>query len=118
MPKCSAMMDASGAHLLGGRLTFPRGESGSYIQVNRIRHDLVVTAAVLVPGKMPWSDINDLHVTLAHSHADTCREAARQMDVKVFGELVARSGFRRLKGGWRCRGGRSAALRGPWSFCL
>ena len=98
MPKCSAMMDAFGVHRFGGKLTFPRGESGSYVKMTRIRHDLVVATAVLAPGKMPRIDINDLHVAVAHLHADTCRETAHQVSVKVSGELVACSGFSEAKG--------------------
>ena len=58
----------------------------------------MVAAAVLAPGKMPRNDINDLHVALGHSHADTCRETARQMGVNVFVELVACSGCSEAKG--------------------
>ena len=99
MPMCCAMMDASGVHLLERRLTLPRGEPGSYIKATRIRHDLVVAAAVLAPGKTPPIDMNVLHVALAHSQADTCRETARQMGVQVFGELVACSGCSERRGG-------------------
>ena len=67
-------------------------------EVTRTRRDLVVAAAVLAPGKMPRIDINDPHVALTHSHADTCRETARQMVVKVLGELVACSGCSEAKG--------------------
>ena len=69
MPKCGTMVNAFGVHLLGDKLTFPRGESGSYLKMTGIRHDLVVAAAVLAPGKMPRIEINDLHVALAHFHA-------------------------------------------------
>lgn len=41
---------------------------------------------------MPRIVIIDLNVVLAHSHADSCHEAACQVGVKAFGELVARSG--------------------------
>ena len=43
-------------------------------------------------------DIDDLHVSLAHSHADTLRETARQMDAKVFGKLASCSGCSEAKG--------------------
>lgn len=38
----SEMIDPSGVHLFGGTWTFPRGESGSYNKITRIRHDLLV----------------------------------------------------------------------------
>ena len=43
-------------------------------------------------------DINDLHVSLAHSHADTLRETARQMGNEGFGELVSCAGCSEAKG--------------------
>ena len=36
--------------------------------------------------------IDDRHVSLAHSHADTLRETARQMGIKVDGELMSCAG--------------------------
>ena len=54
-----------------------------------------IAAAVI---NMMRIDINDLHVSLAHSHADTLRETARQTGVKVFGDLVSCSGCLATKG--------------------
>ena len=68
-------------------LSFMRRDAGSYVEATRIA-ETPIAAAVLAPGKMRGIDINDLHVSPAHSHADTLRETARQMGIKVFGELV------------------------------
>ena len=46
---------------------------------------------------MRRADINDLHVSLAHSHADALRKLARQMGIKVFGELVPCAGCSKTK---------------------
>ena len=54
--------------------------------------------AVLVPGKQQRIDINDLHVALAHSHAEILRETARQHGVEVVGELVPCAGCSEAKG--------------------
>ena len=71
--------------------------AGSYVEATRVVETPIV-AAVLAPGKMRRIDINDLHVSLAHSHADTLRETARQMGIKVFGELVPCAGCSEAKG--------------------
>lgn len=42
--------------------------------------------------------IYDLHVYLAHSHADTLCESARQMGMKVIGEFVSCAGCSDAKG--------------------
>ena len=97
MPKCPVTLNANGAHLLGGGLSFMRRDAGSYIQATRTV-ETPIAAAVLAPGKMRRIDINDLHVSLAHSHADTLRETARQMGIKVFGELVSCAGCSEAKG--------------------
>ena len=66
-------------------------DAGSYVEANRIA-DAPIAAAVMAPGKMKRIDINDVHASHAHSHADTLRETARQMGVKAFGCLVSCSG--------------------------
>ena len=114
MPKCSASLDAEGVHMLDGVLSLRR-DAGSYVEATRVV-EISFAAAVLAPGKMGRIDITDLHVPLAHSHADTLRETARQMGIKVLG-----SWFRvlvvpgRRGGGWRYRGRPSAAPPGLWS---
>ena len=97
MPKCSVSLDAEGVHMLDGELSFMRRDAGSYVEATRIA-ETPITAAVLAPGKMRGIDINDLHVSPAHSHADTLRETARQMGIKVFGELVSCAGCSEAKG--------------------
>ena len=73
--------------MLDGVLSFLRREAGSYVEATRVVETPIISA-VLAPGKMRRTDVDDLHVSPAHSHADTLRETARQMGIKVFGELV------------------------------
>ena len=96
MPKCSVSLDAEGAHILDGVLSLRR-DAGSYVEATRVV-ETPIAAAVLAPGKLRRIDINDLHVCLAHFHADTLRETARQMGIKVFGELVPCAGCSEAKG--------------------
>ena len=82
--------------MLDGDLSFMRRDAGSYVEATRVVETPIV-AAVLAPGKMRIY-INDLHVSLAHSHADTLRETARQMGIKVLGELVPCAGCSEAEG--------------------
>ena len=112
MPKCLVTLDADGAHMLDGDLSFMRRDAGSYVEVTRIA-ETPIAAAVLAPGKMREIDINDLHVSLAHSHADTLRETARQMGIRFLESWFRVLGVpRRRGGGWRCRGRPGAAPPG------
>ena len=77
--------------------SFMRRDASSYVEVTRIA-ETPIAAAVLAPGNMRKIDINDLHVSLAHSHAATLRETARQMGIKVFGKLVSCAGCSEAKG--------------------
>ena len=54
--------------------------------------DPPIAAAVIAPVTMKITDINDLHASLAHSHAATLRETERQMGVEVFGDFISCSG--------------------------
>ena len=72
--------------MLDGVFSFLRRCAGSYVEATRVVETPIATA-VLAFGKRRIIDINDLHVSLAHSHADTLRETAWQMGVKVCGEL-------------------------------
>ena len=51
-------------------------------------------------------DLNDIHFSLAHSHADTLRGTARQMGIKVFGELVSCAG---------CSEAKRRSMAVPWT---
>ena len=82
--------------MLGGSVSFVRREAGSYCSATRITEPLMANA-VLVPGKQQRIDINDLHVALAHLHAGTLRETARQHGVDEVGELVPRAGCSEAK---------------------
>ena len=87
MPKFSVSIDTEGVYVLDGGLSFLRRDAGSCVEATRVV-ETPISAAVLAPGKMRRIGTNDLHVFLANSHADTLRETARQMGIKVFGELV------------------------------
>ena len=95
---CGAVLDAKEAHLLNGSLTFTRRESGSYVRATRINADAAIAAAVLAPRRMQHVDIHDLHVSLAHSYAVTLRDTARQMGIKVTGDLVPCAGCSEAEG--------------------
>ena len=97
MPKCSVSLDAEGVHMLDGVLSFLRRDAGSFVEATRVV-DTPIAAAVLAPGRVRRIDINDLRVFLAHSHADIFRESARQMGIKLFGELVPCAGCSNAKG--------------------
>lgn len=43
-------------------------------------------------------DIEDLHASLAHSHAGTLSETAREMGIQVAGRLVSRAGYSEARG--------------------
>ena len=101
--------------MLNGDLSFMRRDAGSYVEATRIVKT-PFAAAVLAPGKMRKIDINDLHVSLAHSHADTLRETARHMGIMVLESWFSVPGVLRRRGrGWRCRGRPSAAPPSLWS---
>ena len=57
-----------------------------------------MVTAVFVPGKQQRVDINDLYVALAHEHAETLREMARQHGEEMVGELVPCAGCSEAKG--------------------
>ena len=50
MPKCSVTLDADGAHMLDGDLSFMRRDAGSYVEVTRIA-ETPIAAAVLAPAR-------------------------------------------------------------------
>ena len=49
-PKCPVTLDADGAHMLDGDLSFMRGDAGSYVEVTRIA-ETPIAAAVLAPAR-------------------------------------------------------------------
>lgn len=76
IPKCSVTLDADGVHMLGRSLSFVSKDIGSYLEANRVTED-PITVAILVPEKIQHMNINDFHVSLAHSHVETLHETAR-----------------------------------------
>ena len=97
MSKSRVTMDTKGVHMLRGSVSFVSREDGSYCSATRI-NDPPMADAVLVPGKQQRIDITDLHVALAHPHAETLRETAREHGVEVVGELVPCAGCTEAKG--------------------
>ena len=76
--------------MLDGVLSFLRRDAWSYVEATRVVETPMISAAILAPGKMNINDINDLHVSLSHSHADILRETAIQ--IEICEELVRCSG--------------------------
>ena len=76
-------LNAEGAQLLDGELSFWPRDAGSYVAATRII-DSSIAAAVISSPKMKRIDIKDLHGSCAHSNAHNLREMARQIGVKVF----------------------------------
>ena len=105
-------LNAKGVHLLDGDFSFMRRDAGSYVEASRIA-DAPITAAVIAPGKMKRIDINDLHVSLAQSHAALCVRRHAKWALRClkiwFRVLVVR---RRRGGVWPFRGRPGAALPG------
>ena len=56
-------------HILDGELAFSIRGAGSYVEARRIS-DVPIAPALIAPAKRMRIDIDDLHVSLAHSHAD------------------------------------------------
>ena len=57
-----------------------------------------MATAVFVPGKQQRVDINDLQFALAHPHAATLRETARQHGEEMVAQLVPCAGYSEAKG--------------------
>ena len=117
-PNCSVTLGADGAYMLGGSMTFVRRATWSYVEA---------TVGSLMIRSLPsyWSRkklsawiSNDLHVSLAVSRAETLRETARQLGMKVVGDLVPCAGCSGAKiGGWKFRGLPITARPNPCSAC-
>ena len=58
-------------------------DAGPYAIATMIS-DAPIADAELSPGKMKGIDLNDLHVFLAHSHADNLRETVCKIGARVF----------------------------------
>ena len=97
MPKCAVSLNAEGVHMVDGVWSILRGDAGSFVEAIRVV-ETPIAAVVLAPGKMRRIDVNDLHVSLAHSQADILRGTARQMGIKGFGELIPCAGCSEAKG--------------------
>lgn len=99
MPKFSVTLDAEGAHRLGGSLPFVSRDAGYYVEATRVIND-PIAAAVLVPGERSRMEINDLKVSLTHSHAETFCD--RVLWIKLIyiyiGELIPRARCSETKG--------------------
>ena len=111
------------AHILGSRILFANHANGNYVQATTVAHDgspavclnpgrpattvpratvpPALAAAVLRPGATTSADINNLHVSLGHSHEGKLRETAKQMGIRVTktflpcSECAAAEGIRR-----------------------
>ena len=86
-----------GVQILDGELAFPIRGAGPYVKGSSI-YDVPIAAAVIFPGQRMRLKIDDLHVSLAGSYADTLRATARHMSVKVFADLVSFCGCSEAKG--------------------
>lgn len=92
MLKCSVTLDADGAHVLDGRLSFVPRDTWSYIEAIRV----ITTVVRSLPPD--WSReklvawIFTTFMFPAHYNTETLRETAPQMGAKVAGELVPCAG--------------------------
>lgn len=91
--------------MLDGDLSFMHRDAGSYVEASRIVEP-PIAANVLAPDEMRRIDISDVHVFFAHSNADILRETARQIGIKVLGELVSCAG---------CSVARGRRMVMPWT---
>ena len=69
MSNCCVTMGTNGVHMLRGSVSFARGEAGSYCSATSVTNPPMPNA-VVVPSKQQLIDVNDLHVALAHPHAE------------------------------------------------
>ena len=69
MPECSVSLDAQGVHMLDGVSSFSHRDAESYVEAMRVI-ETPIFPAVLAPEMMRIIDIIDLHVSLAHCHAN------------------------------------------------
>lgn len=87
---------------LSGEWISPRRDCSSYLGPTRLPQDQVMTNAIAVAafaqGKMSWIDVDDAHVSLAHAHLLSLREATRHMGIKPAGKLVTCAGRSEAKG--------------------
>ena len=83
--------------MLDGVSSCLREDAESYVEATRVIENSIA-AAVSVPGNMRRVNINDLHVSLVYSRTDALRDAARQVEILVIGELVSRAGCSEEKG--------------------
>ena len=111
---------SEGAHILGSRILLTKHANGNYVQATKVAHDgspavcvnpwmpattvpsatvpPAMAVAVLRPGATTSADINDLHVSLGHTHEENLREPAKQMGIRVTGMLVPCSQCAAAKG--------------------
>ena len=108
---------SDGVHVVVGYLAFPCTEAGSYVEASRIA-DAPIAAAVIAPGKMMRFDINDPHVALARSHADTLRRRHAKWALRFLEIYFRVPDVRRRRGlRWVFHGRPGAAPFVPWSVC-
>ena len=101
---------SEGAHILGSRTLFTKHANGDYVHATKVAHDgspavclnpgmpattvpsatvpPAMAAAVLCPGATTFADINDLHISLGHTHEGNLRETVKQMGIRLTGTLV------------------------------
>ena len=111
---------SEGAYILGSRILLTKHANGNYVQATKVAHDgspavcvnpgmpattvpsatvpPAMAVAVLRPGATTSADINDLHISLGHTHEENLRETAKQMGIRVTGTLVPCSECAAAKG--------------------
>ena len=111
---------SEGAHILGSIILLTKHANGDYVQATKVAHDgspavcvnpgmpattvpsatvpPAMAVAVLRPGATTSADINDLHVSLGHTHEENLRKTAKQMGIRVTGTLVPCSECAAAKG--------------------
>ena len=84
----SVHMDHTGTYALDDQVHFTKFPTGNYVAAARVEpggDPPPMLAALMRPGPQRSIDVNDLHLSLGHTHDANAAETARQRAIKVTG---------------------------------